>query len=153
VKRFEDFAVGEVMPLGPHTMALDEMVAFARRWDPQPFHLDPEAARASIYGGLIASGWHTCAVLMRLSVEAHRRMDAAGAGSPGIESCRWLKPVRPGDTLTGSGVVLDVWPSRSRPIGFVRRRMELVNQRGETVLTLVGVSMYERGAAPTGEAS
>jgi acyl dehydratase len=144
VKLFEDFAVGEVLSFGSHTMTFEEIVAFATQYDPQPFHIDPDAARASIYGGLIASGWHTCAVMMRLAVDAHRRIGAAGVGSPGIESCRWLKPVRPGDTLTGRGVVLETWPSRSRPIGFIRRRMEMTNQRGETVLTLVGVSMYQR---------
>jgi acyl dehydratase len=141
---FEDFVVGETMMLGAHTVTADEILAYATKYDPQPFHTDLEAAGRSIYGGLIASGWHTCAIMMRLSVEAHRRMDAAGLGSPGIDSCRWLKPVRPGDTLTASAEVLEAWPSRTRPIGFVRRRVEMTNQQGETVLTLVGVSMYGR---------
>ena len=148
MRYFEDFAVGEVYDLGSYTMAGEEMLAYARQYDPQPFHIDPEAARRSIYGGLIASGWHTCAVAMRMSVEAHRRMDAAGIGSPGIDSCRWLKPVRAGDTLTGSMVTLEAWPSRSRPMGFVRRRIELSNQHGEVVLRLVGISMYDRRPAP-----
>jgi len=150
VKYFEDFAVGEEMPLGSHVMTEEAILAFARRYDPQPFHVDAEAARRSIYGGLIASGWHTCAVMMRLSVEAHRRIAAAGLGSPGMDSCRWLKPVRAGDTLTGTSVVLETWPSRSRPMGFVRRRVELRNQRGEAVLAVVGVSMYRRRETPAG---
>jgi len=144
VRYFEDFATGERTTLGSHTMTEAEMLAYARKYDPQSFHIDADAARRSIFGGLIASGWHTCAIVMRLSVEAHRRMDAAGAGSPGVESCRWLKPVRPGDTVTAVTEVLETWPSRSRPIGFARRRTEVTNQHGETVLTLVGISMYRR---------
>jgi acyl dehydratase len=150
VKHFEDFRVGETLDLGSHTVTLDEVLAYARRWDPQPFHVDPEAARQSIYGGLIASGWHTCAILMRLGVEAQRREGAAGVGSPGVESCRWLRPVRPGDTLAARSQVLETWPSRSRPWGFARRRVEMQNQHGETALRLVGISMYTRreGAVP-----
>ena len=144
MKHFEDFRIGEVDAMGSHTMTEAEILAFARKYDPQPFHTDPEAARRSIYGGLIASGWHTCAVMMRLTVQTHRRMEAAAVGSPGVESCRWLKPVRAGDTLTGTTEVLAAWPSRTRPFGFVRRRMDLANQRGEAVATLVGISMYQR---------
>ena len=144
MKYFEDVRAGETAVLGSRAVTEDEIVAFARRYDPQPFHTDPEAARASIFGGLIASGWHTCAIMMRLSVDAMQREGVAGAGSPGIDSCRWLRPVRPGDTLTLTREVLDVWPSRSRPIGFVRSRNEMVNQRGETVLAVVGVSMLQR---------
>lgn len=147
MRYFEDFKVGEVMPLGEHTVTEEEILAFARKYDPQPFHLDREAAERSIYGGIIASGWHTCAIMMRLSVQAHQRIEAAGVGSPGVESCRWLKPVRPGATLTGSSVVLETWPSRSKPIGFVRCRVEVVNQGGEVVMTLVGISMYRRRRA------
>jgi acyl dehydratase len=120
------------------------MLAFARQYDPQPFHTDPEAARSSFFGGLIASGWHTCALMMRMSVEAMQREEMAGVGSPGIDSCRWLKPVRPGDTLTLRREILEVWPSRTKPIGFVRSRMEMVNQRGETAVSVVGVSMLQR---------
>jgi acyl dehydratase len=149
MRYFEDVRVGDTDVLGSHTMTEEEIVAFARKYDPQPFHLDPEAAKASIFGGLIASGWHTCAVMMRLSVEAGRRRQAVTTGSPGIDSCRWLKPVRPGDTLTARLEVLDTWASRTRPVGFVRSRIEMANQRGETVLVVVGISMYRRreGAA------
>ena len=144
MRYWEDFAVGETAALGQCTVTEAEILAFGRRYDPQPFHTDPEAARASLFGGLIASGWHTCALMMRLSVEAMRREEAAGAGSPGVDSCRWPRPVRPGDILTGRTEVLESWPSRSRPIGFVRRRTEMTNQRGEVVLSAVGISMYER---------
>jgi acyl dehydratase len=144
MKYFEDVRVGESDALGSHTITEAEMVAFARRYDPQPFHTDPEAARATIFGGLIASGWHTCAIMMRLSVEAGRRNQTVTTGSPGVDSCRWLKPVRPGDTLTGRSEVLETWPSSSKPIGFVRSRIEMRNQRDELVLALVGLAMYRR---------
>jgi len=147
MKYWEDFKVGDTGGLGSHAISQEEIVAFARKYDPQPFHIDPEAARRSIFGGLIASGWHTCAIMMRLSVEANRREDAAATGSPGLDSCRWLKPVRPGDVLTGHATVLATWPSRTRPIGFVRRRMEMLNQRGEVAMEVVGITMYRRGAA------
>jgi acyl dehydratase len=144
MRYFEDVEVGEIADLGAHTMTEPEIVAFATKYDPQPFHTDPEAARASIFGGLIASGWHTCAVMMRLSAAAASRQQAAAVGSPGVDTCRWLKPVRPGDTLRGQSTVLETWPSRSKPIGFVRTRVEMRNQRGELVLSLVGISMYRR---------
>jgi acyl dehydratase len=147
VKYWEDVKVGEVGALGSCAITEEEVLAFARKYDPQPFHTDPEAARRSIFGGLIASGWHTCALLMRLSVDAARRDRAAATGSPGLDSCRWLKPVRPGDVLTGRTEVLETWPSRSKPIGFVRRRNELLNQRGDVVVAVVGITMYERRPA------
>jgi acyl dehydratase len=147
VKYWEDFKVGEVIELGSCAITEAEVLAFARKYDPQPFHVDPEAARRSIFGGLIASGWHTCALLMRLSVDAARRDEAAATGSLGLDSCRWLKPVRPGDVLTGRTEVLETWPSRSKPIGFTRRRNELINQHGEVVVAVVGITMYERRPA------
>ncbi len=152
MKYWEDYKAGEHTALGSHTITEAEMLAFAHKYDPQPFHIDPEAARRSIFGGLIASGWHTCAILMRLGVEANQREEAAATGSPGLDSCRWLKPVRPGDVLHGRAVVLVTWPSKGKPIGFVRRRVEMVNQHGEVVVALVGVTMYRRrpaGAAAT----
>jgi len=151
VKYWEDFKVGESTELGSHPITEAEILAFARKYDPQPFHVDPDAARRSIFGGLIASGWHTCALMMRLSVEANRREEAAATGSPGLDSCRWLKPVRPGDTLTGRTEVLETWPSKSKPSGFIRRRVEMVNQQGEVVVAIVGITMYRR--RPTGGAA
>ncbi len=147
MKYWEDFEIGETVGLGSHAITQEEILAFARKYDPQPFHTDPEAARRSIFGELIASGWHTCALMMRLSVEAARREEAAATGSPGLDSCRWLKPVRPGDVLTGRTAVLETWPSRTRPIGFVRRRVEMLNQRGEVVMEIVGITMYQRRPA------
>ena len=144
MRYFEDVAVGETLALGSHTVSEEEILAFGRRYDPQPMHADPEAARQGFYGGLIASGWHTCAVMMRLTAQTIARLEEASAGAPGVESCRWRSPVRPGDTLTGTSEVVAAWPSRSKPIGFVRRRSELVNQRGEAVVTLVGVAMVRR---------
>jgi acyl dehydratase len=144
VKYWEDFEVGEATDLGSCSITEAEILAFARKYDPQPFHTDAGAARQSIYGGLIASGWHTCALMMRLSVEAARREGAAATGSPGLDSCRWLKPVRPGDVLSGRTEILEAWPSRSKPIGFVRRRIDMLNQHGEVVVRVVGISMYRR---------
>lgn len=144
MRYWEDIDVGETTALGTRAITEAEILAFARKYDPQPFHTDPEAARRSIFGGLIASGWHTCALLMRLSVEAAQREQAAATGSPGLDSCRWLKPVRPGDVLSGRTEVLETWPSRTKPIGFVRRRVEMLNQHGEIVVAIVGVTMYRR---------
>ena len=148
MKYWEDFKVGERIVLGAHSISEAEILAFARKYDPQPFHTDPEAARRSIFGGLIASGWHTCALLMRLSVEAARRENAAATGSPGLDSCRWLKPVRPGDVLTGRTEVLEMWPSKTKAIGFVRRRVELLNQQHDVVVAIVGLTMYRRRPGP-----
>jgi acyl dehydratase len=143
----EDFAVGEVIELGSCSVTQEEIVEFARRYDPQPFHVDEEAAKASNFGGLIASGWHTASMFMRLFVD---RVLAGGAtlGSPGIDEIRWPRPVRPGDVLTARVAVLDAVPSRSKPDrGHVRIRYEVHNQAGETVMTMVGVSIYRRRPA------
>ena len=141
---FEDLAPGQVVELGSHTVTEEEIVAFARQWDPQPFHVDPEAARDSVFGGLIASGWHTGAMWMRLYVDS--LLDgAASMGSPGIEELRWLAPVRPGDTLAGRLTVLDATPSERRPDrGTVRIRGEMVNQDGVTVLSMVSRGHFGR---------
>ena len=144
MKYFEDVRVGDTAVLGSHTMTEEEILRFGRTYDPQPFHTDPDAAARSLFGGLIASGWYTCAVMMRLSVDALRREGLAGMGSPGIDSCRWHKPVRPGDTLTLTREIVETWPSRSKPMGFVRSRAQMTNQAGETVLTVVGVTMVAR---------
>jgi acyl dehydratase len=144
---FEDFRAGEVIELGSHEVSEEEIVGFARQWDPQPFHVDPEAARQSVFGGLIASGWHTGAMWMRLYVGA--MLDtAASQGSPGVEDLRWLAPVRPGDTLSGRLTVLDVRPSERRSDrGTVRIRGEMVNQDGVTVMTMVSRGHFGRRPA------
>jgi acyl dehydratase len=144
---FEDFVPGEITTYGRYPVTKEEVIAYAAEFDPQPFHLDEEAGRASMLGGLAASGWHSCAIMMRMSVEQMQREELAGVGSPGIDSCRWLKPVRPGDTLTGRTEILESWPSRSKPIGFVRRRADMLNQHGEVVLSLTGVGMFRRRSA------
>ena len=141
---FEDFNPGEAIELGQTAVFEAEIVEFARRYDPQPFHVDPERARDSIYGGLIASGWHTAALCMRLLVDGVFG-DAAGMGSPGVDELRWLAPVRPGDVLTGRLIVLESISSRSKPDrGIVKFRAELDNQHGETVLRFDGLAMMGR---------
>ena len=141
---FEDFLPGETVEIGRHTFTEEEIVAFAAQFDPQPFHTDPEAAKDTFFGGLIASGWHTCAIGMRLMVQ-HYIGRAASAGSPGVENIRWLAPVRPGDTITYRRVILEARPSESKPdIGLVRSRSEGLNQRGETVMTMEGWGMFRR---------
>ena len=141
---FEDFETGEVLELGSRTVTEDEIIQFARQFDPQPFHLDPEAAADSVFGGLIASGWHTGAMWMRLYVD-NMLGSASAQGSPGVEELRWLAPVRPGDTLHGRLTVLETTPSGRRPDrGTVRIRGEMVNQDGVTVLSMVSRGHFGR---------
>ncbi|MGH6885026.1 MAG: MaoC family dehydratase [Geminicoccales bacterium] len=143
----DDLAPGQVYPLGRRTLSRDEIVAFARDWDPQPFHLDEEAAKTAIYGGLIASGWHTVCVFMRLFADGLLAR-AAALGSPGVDEVRWLRPVRPGDTLEARIEILEVTPSRSKPDrGSVRARCVLTNQDGEEVLTMQPVLLLRRRQA------
>jgi acyl dehydratase len=143
---FEDFAAGQVYELGSRTVTEDEIVDFARQWDPQPFHVDPEAAKQSVFGGLIASGWQTGAIWMRMYVDAV--LGSAARGSPGIEELRWLAPVRPGDTLSGRLTVLEATPSATRPDrGTIRIRGEMVNQDGVTVMAMTSRGHFGRRAA------
>lgn len=144
MKYWEDFKLGERAELGRHTFSEQEIVAFGRQYDPQPFHTDPEKARDSAFGGLIASGWQTCAIGMRLMVDAYISQTVS-LGSPGIDNIRWLKPVRPGDTVSYSRVVLESRASTTRKgVGLVKHRWEAVNQRGELVLTMEGWGMFGR---------
>ena len=147
MRYFEDFKVGEVIESGTSTINKDEIMAFAREFDPQPFHTDEAAARGTMYGGLIASGWHSGSLMMRLFYESLFR-DCASMGSPGIDELRWLKPVRPGDTLRLRTTVLEVIESRSKPDrGLVRNFCELLNQAGEVVMTLKPVNFVARRPA------
>ena len=140
----EDFVPGTVYQAGSVRVTEAEIVEFARRYDPQPFHLDADAARASIYGGLIASGWQTVAVTMRLLVDQVFG-ESAGMGSPGVDELRWLLPVRPGDTLSPRVIVLETRPSRSKPDrGVLRFRVEVENQDGELAMSMVGASFIGR---------
>jgi len=139
---WEDFAVGTVREFGGMTLEKADIVRFARDWDPQPFHVDEEAAKRSPYGGLIASGWQTCAAAMRMCCDAYL-LDAASVGSPGVENVRWVKPVRPGDTLKVRLEVLDARPLKSKPgVGLVKNRWQLFNQDGEEVMQMEGYGMF-----------
>ena len=141
---FEDFSVGLTIELGTHEVSRDEMIEFASRYDPQSFHTDEEAAKASLYDGLIASGFHTCAIAMRLMCEGYL-LQAASLGSPGVDNVRWLKPVRPGDTLRGQMTVLESRASISKPDrGTVRHKWEIFNQRDEPAMTMEGYGMFKR---------
>ena len=143
---FEDFEPGQVYELGTRTVTEDEIVDFARQWDPQPFHVDPEAAKDSVFGGLIASGWQTGAIWMRMYVDA--MLGSAARGSPGIEELRWLAPVRPGDTLTGRLTVLEATASATKPDrGTIRIRGEMVNQDGVTVMAMTSRGHFGRRPA------
>jgi len=147
VRYFEDFKPGDVIELGSRTISKESILAFAREFDPQPFHTDEEAAKRSIYGGLLASGWHTGSLLMRILNDGLLK-DTASLGSPGVDELRWLKPVRPGDVLSARMTVLESIPSRSKPDrGLIRSLMELRNQDGEIVLTVRGLSLLGRRPA------
>ena len=130
---FEDFPVGRRFDFPSRIMTAEEIVAFATEFDPQPMHIDEAAGKASVLGGLAASGWHTCAVMMRMLCESYIDR-TAGEGSPGVQSMEWKRPVLAGDTLSGHCRVVEARVSRSRPeIGIVRFVAEVTNQRDETV--------------------
>jgi acyl dehydratase len=146
---FETLDIGYKADLGSHTFTADEIIAFARRWDPQPFHVDADAARESLYGELCASGWHTACAWMRLNIDdAMKRLaDAEAAGeplprfgpSPGIFNLKWLRPVYAGDTIAYSWTIVDKRASKSRPEwGIVTYLAEAHNQDNECVLTFNG---------------
>lgn len=137
----EDYVEGNVHVCGPMTVSEAEILAFAKRFDPQTFHTDPEAARETVYGGLIASGWHTCSLGMRMLVD-HYLPGPASLGSPGVDELRWLRPVRPGDELTLHVKVNKVKPSRSKPDrGVLYSFCELKNQVNEVVATMMAVNL------------
>ncbi len=141
---WEDFPVGQVREMGRHRFAEADMIAFARQYDTQRFHVDPEAARATIFGGLIASGWQTCAVAMRCMCDAYLTR-AACVGSPGLDSLKWLKPVRPGDEIRYRAHVLEARLSSSRPtLGLVKFLWDGINSEDEAVLAMEGWQLFER---------
>ncbi len=143
---WEDFPPGRVIDCGSTTVSREAMLDFARQFDPQPFHVDEEAARQSLFGGLVASGWHTCAMAMRLMCDAYL-LRTTSQGSPGIDELRWLKPVRPGDVLRLRMTVLDARPMRSKPdLGLVQSHWELFNQDDAVVLSMKGWAMFRRRA-------
>ena len=145
---WEDLRVGDSRQLGSHTFTREEIIDFARQFDPQPFHLDDEAARHSPFGQLVASGWHTTAICMRLVVDGFGAEGMASMGSPGVDEIRWLRPVRPGDTISLRTELIELTPSRSKPDrGSVRIRYELRNQHGELVMTMIGIGIFGRRPA------
>ncbi len=141
--KFADFHAGQVIEAGPYRVTEDEVLRFARDYDPQWFHTDPAAAAEGPFRGLIASGWHTCAMAMRLVADAALHGSESYA-SPGIAYVKWPHPVRPGDTLRLTADVLDVRRSRSQPtLGLLRWRWRLVNQHGAQVLELEATSLFD----------
>ena len=141
---WEDMQAGHVRQLGSITPTREEIIAFATQFDPQPYHLDAEAAKASVFGALCASGWHTCSMAMRLMV-TNFTQQAASLGSPGLENIKWLKPVLPNDTLSLQSTVLETRPMNSRPdVGLVRSLWEMYNQHGDKVLHMEGWGMFRR---------
>ena len=138
---YEDFTVGRVFDLPPHTVTAEEIIEFAAEFDPQPFHLDGGSEQAEQVGGLIASGWHTSAIQMRMICDGYL-LDSASQGSPGLDEVRWLNVVRPGDTLSGTAEVTDRRVSKSRPeIGIVSFVYRMTNQDGTDVMVTKGVGM------------
>jgi acyl dehydratase len=148
---WEDFKPGAVAIYGPRLVTREEIVAFAAEFDPQPMHLDEAAGAATMLGGLGASGWHTCCLLMRIIADGFI-LNSTSMGAPGIDEVRWLKPLRPGTTIRVKATVLETRTSKSRPeLGFIKFRYEMLDEQ-ETVLTTMTCSMMmvrrESGAAP-----
>ena len=144
---WDDYEVGQKFELGSTSFTADEIVDFATKYDPQSFHVDAQAAAKSMFGGLIASGWHVNAKLMRLFVDNYVDQRTA-LGSPGVDEIRWLKPVRPGDRLTAWVECAAKVPSKSRPeMGVVHEQWQAVNQKGELVMTAKGINMVRRRPA------
>jgi acyl dehydratase len=141
---FEDFFVGQELALGSRTVTEEEIIAFATQFDPQPFHVDHDAAAASMYGAVIASGWHTCSMMMRMVVDG-MMASASSMGSPGLDKVRWLLPVRAGDTLSVTYLTTAVKASASKPDrGVVWSTWRAVNQHGEAVCIIEGMGMFGR---------
>jgi acyl dehydratase len=141
---FEDLAVGDTFEFGSYDVTAEEILEFAEQYDPQWFHTEPERAADSIYGGLIASGWHTGAMTMRMLVD-HHFSRAASMGAIGLEELRWPNPVRPGETLSVESEVLETRPSESKPDrGVVRTRTTTVNEAGESKMGMVSLVLYGR---------
>lgn len=144
-KHFEDFEIGDVRWTGSLTVERDEVIEFGRRYDPQPFHVDEEAASSSHFRGLVASGWHTTALTMRLMVESMQENGGESLGSPGVEEIRWQAPVRPGDCLRAKLEVVDLRELQTRPDrGLVKLKVSLRNQNEDEVMTMVSLGLFRR---------
>jgi acyl dehydratase len=141
---WEDFSPGQVTDCGSRLVTREEIVAFAAEYDPQPMHLDEDAAREGLMGGLVASGWHSCCILMRM-LSDNILGQATFLGAPGVDEVRWLAPIRPGDRIKARASVLETRASRSRPeMGFVKFRFELVDPTDKPLLTLLVSPMFAR---------
>lgn len=151
MKYWEDLEIGVETVFGHYDVTREEVLEFAGKYDPQPFHLSDEAAARTHFGRLAASGWHSCAMMMAVLVRYSAREQHAGLGSPGVDELRWLKPVHPGDRLTVSGTLIDKTPSRSKPaIGVIRTATRVTNQDGIDVMTLTSIVLMRR--RPTADA-
>ena len=141
---WEDLVPGSVRQLGTVTPTREEILEFAQKFDPQPFHLSEEGGKASLFGGLCASGWHTCSMAMGLMVR-NFLLNSSSLGSPGLENIKWLKPVHPGDTLRLEHEILESRPLKSKPdVGLTRTVWRMYNQDGDQVLHMEGASMFRR---------
>jgi len=141
---WEDLVPGSVRQLGTVTPTREEIIDFAQKFDPQPFHMSDEGGKASLFGGLSASGWHTCSMAMGLMVR-NFLLNSSSLGSPGLENIKWLKPVHPGDTLRLEHEILDSRPLKSKPdVGLTRTVWRMYNQDGDQVLHMEGASMFRR---------
>ena len=147
---FEDLQVGDSFAFGPLTVTRDEVIAFASEFDAQPFHLSDEAAAQTHFGTIPASGWHTTALFMKMFVAEMQKnpaRQAASLGAMGVDELRWLRPVRPGDTLRGTNEVIDTKISKSRPeMGIVRNKVTIFNQHDEPVMTMIPIAMWRTRA-------
>ncbi|WP_019832208.1 MaoC family dehydratase [Sphingomonas sp. PR090111-T3T-6A] len=142
---FEDFTVGQTASFGHYEVTRDEVLEFGRRWDPQPFHLSDEGAAATHFGALSASGWHTCAMTMAMTVAEWDKSEGGTLGAIGVDNLRWLKPVRPGDVLRLEAEIIETRPSGSRPdMGSVRSRNTVYNQKDEPVMRFEPIVLYRR---------
>ncbi len=140
---FEDYIVGDEIEFGETTVDEQELLEFAQKFDPQPFHLDHEAAAQTHFGGLVTSGWHTCSMLMRMMVD-HYISEVASMGSPGVDEIRWLVPVRPGDVLRARVRITEARRSNSKPDrGLVRSSIELINQNEKICMTMNSVGFFK----------
>ena len=145
MKYLEDYQAGQRSSFGRYEVTRAEVLEFATKYDPQPFHLDDAAAAETYFGRVSASGWHTCAMTMRMLVDNMTNEKSAGLGSPGLDELRWLKPVYPGDTLRVEGEVIEVRPSQSRPeMGSTKNRLTVFNQHDQPVMTMISIGLVRR---------
>jgi acyl dehydratase len=141
---YEDIQIDIVQKYGSYEVTKDELIEFASKYDPQPFHLDEEAAAKTHFGRLSASGWHSAAMMMRMMVDQMNANKQAGLGSPGVDNLRWLKPVYPGDTLRCEHVTLEKRRSESRPeMGIMKGKITVLNQHDEKVMTMESTGLIQ----------